>query len=215
MSDQNSRILPFASLGLPMDPSGSMSMGDDGETVSTTFFDFGARGGTDFQAALDRILAAEDLPGKGFDRYQIVITDGQPGLLMHEPHGDVLGDLIAALKPGESLLCLDYSGAQPPFPGEDAPRVIASRALDGEHGDREIPTLRSVLEGMERPDGVVCSSELLAIYGKGLTPVPSVAELVARCRVAADSAAPASADAVEGDVVDKCCGCGGCDKGKS
>ncbi len=76
MSDQNSRILPFASLGLPMDPSGSMSMGDDGETVSTTFFDFGARGGTDFQAALDRILAAEDLPGKGFDRYQIVITDG-------------------------------------------------------------------------------------------------------------------------------------------
>lgn len=214
MSDQNSLILPFASLGMPMDPSGSMSMGDDGETVSTTFFDVGARGGTDFAAALDRILAAEDFPGKGFDRYQIVITDGEPGLIMQEPHGNVLGALIAALKPGESLLCLDYSGAQPPFPGEDAPRVIASRALDDrEHGDCE--SLRSVLEGMERPDGVMCGSEFLAIAGIGLAPVPSVAELVDRCRAAADSATPASAGTVVPDAVDKCCGCGGCDKGKS
>lgn len=213
MSGQNSRIFPFASLCLPMDPSGSMSMGDDGETVSTNFFDVGAHGGTDFAAALDRILAAEDFPGKGFDRYQIVVTDGEPGLIMQEPHRDVLGALIAALKPGESLLCLDYSGAQPPFPGEDAPRVIASRALDREHGDCE--SLRSVLEGMERPDGVICGSEFLAIAGIGLAPVPSVAELVDRCRAAADSAAPASAGAVEPDAVDKCCGCGGCDKGKS
>lgn len=46
------------------------------------------------------------------------------------PAADLFAELVASLKPGEQLVCLDYSGAQPPFPGDDAPRVIASRPAD-------------------------------------------------------------------------------------
>ncbi len=105
---------------------------------------------------------------------------------------------------------------------------------------KPVPTLRSVLEGMERPDGMVQASEislcigghfeldatppgirsmreivsgdagcdLLAIAGKGLLPVPTADVLVKSIMSNVDRP-----DTVgEGDDLDKCCGCGGCDK---
>lgn len=145
MKDKNSRVIPPGQFGSPFfEP--SLSMGGFEPKVipfgaeSNPFFDLdrffeqGASGGTDFPSALAGVF--DSLPhDHRYDRFQLVITDGDPlaGLsgVEVEARSDALARLIADLKPGEQLVCLDYSGAQPPFPGEDAPRVIASRPAEG------------------------------------------------------------------------------------
>jgi len=129
MSDKTNRVVLPGSFGSPFfEP--SLSMGSGGAPVPSPdrFFDIGAMGGTDFSAALALL---HDLPrDAGGDRYSIVITDGDPGEmadLSARAPVDALAQLIASLKPGEQLVCLDYSGALPVWPGEDGPRVIASR----------------------------------------------------------------------------------------
>ena len=135
MNDQNSRVIPPGQFGSPFfEP--SLSMGSPKPKVipfgsePNPFFDLGHTGGTDFASALAGVF--DSLPhDHRYDRFQLVITDGDQlaGLSEAEveARSDALARLIADLKPGEQLVCLDYSGAQPPFPGEDAPRVIASR----------------------------------------------------------------------------------------
>lgn len=197
MNDQNSRMIPPGQFGSPFfEPSLSMGAPESGVLVRTPrgfdvsgsmnggntptldldrFFEMGAKGGTDISAALSAVFDA--MPrDKRWDRYQLVITDGDafdgdeearkssvaamlaglngaelnfvgigvgdtglvpdvvfgPSVKPVQSVGDVIAKLVASLKPGEQLVCLDYSGAQPPFPGEDAPRVIASRPADDE-----------------------------------------------------------------------------------
>lgn len=112
MSNQDNRIIPPGQFGSPfLEP--SLSMRYDGGEPVTDFFDMRARGGTVASVALAAALA-EHFPGDGAERYTIVISDGDP--LAELPEGErqqTLVDLIASLKPGETLVCLDQSGAQP------------------------------------------------------------------------------------------------------
>jgi hypothetical protein len=73
--------------------------------------------------------------------------------------------------------------------------------------DATPPGIRSMQEIVSADGGC----DLLAIAGKGLLPVPTADVLVRSIMSNVDRP-----DTVgEGDDLDKCCGCGGCDKNES
>lgn len=130
MSKDDNRIIPPGQPGSPLfEP--SLSMGG-GEPDLSRFFEIEPAGGTHFVPAADLLARlAESFPSDRFDRYTFTITDGDP--MEGVPEGEraqTLAELIASLKPGESLICLDQSGAQPDNLGLNCkPFVIAGDGL--------------------------------------------------------------------------------------
>lgn len=85
---------------------------------------------------------------------------------------------------------------------EETPRIL--QCLGGHFElDATPPGIRSMRE-------IVSSDDLLAVAGKGLLPVPTADVLVRSILSNVDQP-----DSTVGEGVDKCCGCGGCDKNKS
>lgn len=180
--------------------------------------------GTDVAAALEAAALFEPDESR-FERFQLVITDGDPDP-MAGVNGETVEQLVERLGIASPVfICLDESGARD---------TIAAH-------DRDRP----------RADGMVHVDELehlphamttrFAAAGIGLAPVPSASELVGRCCASVDDNANAFRQEIErGDVVDlnspegerfradvltavdafkreqgsgdKCCGCGGCDE---
>lgn len=74
--------------------------------------------------------------------------------------------------------------------------------------DATPPGIRSMREIV----GAETGCDLIAIAGKGLLPVPTADVLVKGIMSNVDQTGSAVG---EGDELDKCCGCGGCDTNKS
>lgn len=79
-------------------------------------------------------------------------------------------------------------------------------------GHFELDATPAGIRSMREIVGAESGCDLIAVAGKGLLPVPTANVLVKSIISSVDQ--PGSAVG-EGDELDKCCGCGGCDKNKS
>lgn len=182
--------------------------------------------GSDVAAALE--AAALFKPDESrFERFQLVITDGDPDQTAGV-NGETLEQLVERLGIASPVfICLDESGARDTIAAHDRDRPRAD-------GMVHVDELEHLPHAM---------TTLFAAAGIGLAPVPSASELVGRCCASVDGDGDdcaALTDKIEhvgeldpnapgaekfrSDVLaevdrflaeeggDKCCGCGGCDK---
>lgn len=242
MSNETNRVPQFSPFGDPFfEPSLSMSGGMEEARLDALAFlatrELGAKFGADFPLILSSngtdvaaaLEAASELfkPDESrFNRFQLVITDGDPDP-MSGVNGETVEQLVARLGIASPVfICLDESGARDTIAAHDRDRPRADGMV---HAD-ELEHLPHAM------------TTLFAAAGIGLAPVPSASELVGRCCATVDGDADAAlhqeierSNAVDlnspeverfrADVLtavdafkreqgsdDKCCGCGGCDK---
>lgn len=180
MSNETNRVPQFSPFGDPFfEPSLSMSGGMEEARLDALAFlaarALGAKFGDDFQlilstngtdvaAALD---AAELFPPdeSRFERFQLVITDGDPDP-MAGVNGETLEQLVERLGIASPVfICLDESGARDTIAAHDRDRPRAD-------GMVHVDELEHLPHAM---------TTLFAAAGIGLAPVPSTSELVGRC----------------------------------
>ena len=133
--------------------------------------------GTDVAAALEAASALFKPDESRFNRFQLVITDGDPNPL-DGPNGETLEQLVERLGIASPVfICLDESGARDTIAAHDRDRPRAD-------GMVHVDELEHLPHAM---------TTLFAAAGIGLAPVPSASELVGRCCASVDG------ESAEGD----------------